>query len=388
MQYSFKKINIESPFPTTQCGHSCQTEKLFDYHDHLYARVTAIKEENEWIIHYSFDLLAFDLEHRNELQKQLREYYQNDSIQVITSATHTHYANSVRDPEYVKYLCELLYNETIRMEYKEVNNVSTTYQRLHTNAVGKSRISGYETNNEYLCLVRFYSDDNNFLTIVYNNCHPTILQANVPYFSAEYPGYVLKKLEETYPDTDFTFFQGAAGDISSRFVRDGQDYEALMKLGNNLYNEIISLYDQPIEKTPLNIQYKEVPINYKHEFNPIDLSRIRSDLSEREMETIRLGQIERKKLESTSNMIFGKLIEEAVIAALDLGSVKIIFFPNEIFSHYMNYIDLDREMLVSYSNGYGPYVLPIDFEYITYEMFTDTLSKESKEKIIEVLKTI
>ena len=388
MQYSFKKINIESPFPTTQCGHSCQTEKLFDYHDHLYARVTALKDENEWIIHYSFDLLAFDLEHRNELQKQLREYYQNDSIHVITSATHTHYANSVRDPEYVKYLCELLYNETIRMEYKEVNNVSTTYQRLHTNAVGKSRISGYETNNEYLCLVRFYSDNNNFLTIVYNNCHPTILQANVPYFSAEYPGYVLKKLEETYPDTDFTFFQGAAGDISSRFVRDGQDYEALMKLGNNLYNEIISLYDQPIEKTPLNIQYKEVPINYKHEFNPIDLSRIRSDLSEREMETIRLGQIERKKLESTSNMIFGKLIEEAVIAALDLGSVKIIFFPNEIFSHYMNYIDLDREMLVSYSNGYGPYVLPIDFEYITYEMFTDTLSKESKEKIIEVLKTI
>ena len=388
MQYSFKKINIESPFPTTQCGHSCQTEKLFDYHDHLYARVTALKDENEWIIHYSFDLLAFDLEHRNELQKQLREYYQNDSIHVITSATHTHYANSVRDPEYVKYLCELLYNETIRMEYKEVNNVSTTYQRLHTNAVGKSRISGYETNNEYLCLVRFYSDNNNFLTIVYNNCHPTILQANVPYFSAEYPGYVLKKLEETYPDTDFTFFQGAAGDISSRFVRDGQDYEALMKLGNNLYNEIISLYDQTIEKTPLNIQYKEVPINYKHEFNPIDLSRIRSDLSEREMETIRLGQIERKKLESTSNMIFGKLIEEAVIAALDLGSVKIIFFPNEIFSHYMNYIDLDREMLVSYSNGYGPYVLPIDFEYITYEMFTDTLSKESKEKIIEVLKTI
>lgn len=388
MQYSFKKINIESPFPTTQCGHSCQTEKLFNYHDHLYARVTAFKDENEWIIHYSFDLLAFDLEHRNELQKQLREYYQNDSIHVITSATHTHYANSVRDPEYVKYLCELLYNETIRMEYKEANNVSTTYQRLHTNAVGKSRISGYETNNEYLCLVRFYSDDSNFLTIVYNNCHPTILQANVPYFSAEYPGYVLKKLEETYPDTDFTFFQGAAGDISSRFVRDGQDYEALMKLGNNLYDEIISLYDQTIEKTPLNIQYKEVPINYKHEFNPIDLSRIRSDLSEREMETIRLGQIERKKLESTSNMIFGKLIEEAVIAALDLGSVKIIFFPNEIFSHYMDYIDLDREMLVSYSNGYGPYVLPIDFEYITYEMFTDTLSKESKEKIIEVLKTI
>ena len=106
------------------------------------------------------------------------------------------------------------------------------------------------------------------------------------------------------------------------------------------------------------------------------------------METIRLGQIERAKLEKTANMIFGKLIEEALIVSLDLGSVKIIFFPNEIFSHYMSYIDLDKEMLVSYSNGYGPYVLPIDFEYITYEMFTDTLTRETKEKIIEILQTI
>ena len=54
----------------------------------------------------------------------------------------------------------------------------------------------------------------------------------------------------------------------------------------------------------------------------------------------------------------------------------------------MDYIDLDSEILLSYSNGYGPYVLPIDFEYITYEMFTDTLTRKTKEKIIEILKTI
>ena len=54
----------------------------------------------------------------------------------------------------------------------------------------------------------------------------------------------------------------------------------------------------------------------------------------------------------------------------------------------MNYLDLDKQLLVSYSNGYGPYVLPIDFKYITYEMFTDTLTKETKERIIETFKTI
>ena len=46
MKYSFKKINIESPFPTTQCGHSSQVNELFEYHDHLYARVVSFKDDN------------------------------------------------------------------------------------------------------------------------------------------------------------------------------------------------------------------------------------------------------------------------------------------------------------------------------------------------------
>ncbi len=388
MRYSFKKINIEAPFPTRQCGHSCQTEKLFDYHDPLYARVTAFKDEDSWIIHYSMDLLAFDLKHRNELEEELREYYQDDRIHVLTSTTHTHYANDVRDPEYVEYLMKLLYEQSVTMEYVEIGDVSASFQKIHSTAVGRSRISGYELNNEYLSLIRFYREDGNFLSIVYYNCHPTVLKADTPYFSAEYPGYVLKKLEEAHPGTDFTFLQGAAGDISSRFVRDGQDYEAMAKLGDALYGQIQDLYREDVERIPLKIGYRAVPIEYEHEFTPIDLSRIRSDLSEREMETIRLGQIERAKLEQSSNMIFGRLIKEALIVALDLGCARLVFFPNEIFSYYMNFLRNGNELLVSYSNGYGPYVLPIDFEYITYEMFTDTLTRKTKEKLIDILKTI
>jgi hypothetical protein len=54
----------------------------------------------------------------------------------------------------------------------------------------------------------------------------------------------------------------------------------------------------------------------------------------------------------------------------------------------MSPLDLSKTMLVSYSNGYGPYVLPIDFPYLTYEMFTDTLTVQTKEKLMEIIKTI
>ena len=387
MKYSFKKINIEAPFPTTQCGHSCQTFELTTFKDHLYARALGIQDDDKWIIHISFDLLAFDYENKMKLQNTLRDYYKTDKLFVITSATHTHYANSVRNPKYVEYLANLLPQEIEKMEYVEKNNVTTTYQRMHTNACGKSRISGYDSNNETLGLVRFFEGEDNFLNIVYNNCHPTTLDAMSQFFSAEYPGYVLKKLEDKY-DADFTFMQGAAGDISSRFVRSGQSYEAMTELGDKLTEEVISLFEKETVKVPLKVEYKEATVKYEHEFTPIDLSNVRTDLSERELETIRIGSEERKKLEKKCNEIFGYLPDFAQVVSLSFGSIKFIFYPNEIFSAYMDGLDLDKELLVSYSNGYGSYILPIDFPFITYEMFTDTLSRKTKENIIETIRSI
>ena len=47
-----------------------------------------------------------------------------------------------------------------------------------------------------------------------------------------------------------------------------------MKLGDRLYDDILSLMNENPEKKALTLDYKEVPIRYDHEFRPIDLSRI------------------------------------------------------------------------------------------------------------------
>ena len=390
MKFCFKKISIEAPFPTTQCGHSCQTFLVDTFKDHLFARALGIKDDNNWIIHVSMDLLGFDADHRNELQEKLREYYKDDNLHLITSTTHTHYANSVRTDEYVGWLMNRLYEEIITMEYVEKGNIYTTYQRKHTNACGKSRISGYETDLENLCLIRFYDDNNdNFFNVVINNCHPTTLAAKSPFFSAEYPGYVLKLLEEDNNNSNYTFIQGAAGDISSRFVRDGQEYKDMVKLATNLFNEIKELMEVQIDKIPLTLDYQEVKIPYEHDFSPIDLSRIRADLTPRELEAIEGGQAIRAKAANPDpHGIFGNLKKEVVVGTWRFGSVQIVFYPNEIFSEYMSDLDLDKKILVSYSNGYGPYILPIDFPYVTYEMFLDTLTNDTKAKIKQTINEI
>ncbi|MGI6510136.1 MAG: hypothetical protein ACOX1L_09425 [Erysipelotrichaceae bacterium] len=384
MYYSFKKINIESPFPTTQCGHLSQTRELFDYKDHLFARVIGFKDDKNWLIHVSADVLAIDREFRLQLQSTVRKKLNDEKINLITSATHTHYANSVRNDEYVKYLMQILVEGITGMTYQKIGEVKCTYTNMVTNAVGKSRISGYESNLEYLNLITFFKDEDvPFLRIVINNCHPTILHADVPFFSAEYPGYVLKLMELEDKNCDNSYIMGASGDISSRFVRSGQAYENMVELAEKLFEEIKILAGRDNKKFPLKLEYKEVEVDLEHEFSPIDLSNIRSDLTDRELETIRYGQIMRQKLEESN-----AVIKKADLASWDLGAVKIVFFPNEIFSAYMSLLDLSKTMLVSYSNGYGPYVLPIGFPYLTYEMFTDTLTVQTKEKLMEIIRTI
>jgi len=391
MQFCFKKISIEAPFPTTQCGHSCQTFLVDTFKDHTYARALGIKDDKNWIIHLSMDLLGFDADHRKELQDKLRAFYSNDNLHLITSTTHTHYANSVRTDDYINWLMDRLYEGITSMEYEEKGNIYTSYQRRHTEACGKSRISGYETGNEFLCLIRFFDEaKDNFFNIIINNCHPTTLKATSPFFSAEYPGYVLKLLEEDNGSANYSFISGASGDISSRFVRDGQEYEDMVKLAKKLFEEIKDMFKEDAKIVPLTLDYIEKQIPYEHDFSPIDVSNLRADLTPRELETIKLGQEARAKRASNPDPhgIFGKIIKDVTLGTWRLGSVQIIFYPNEIFSEYLNEIDLDTKMLVSYSNGYGPYILPIKFPYVTYEMFLDTLTDDCKRNIIKEIKSI
>ena len=294
MYYCFKKINIASPFPTTQCGHISQTRELSDYKDNLFARVISFKDDKNWLFHISADVLAINREFRLQLQKTIREKLNNNNINLITSATHTHYGNDINNIDYLKYLMEILIKGITAMQYQQIGEVKCTYSNMHTTAVGKSRISGYETNLEYLNLITFYKNENiPFLRIVVNNCHPTILHADVPFFSAEYPGYVLKLMEKENKNIDHSFMMGASGDISSRFVRSGQKYENMVELAERLFEEIKVLINRDGNKYPLKLDYHEVEVALEHEFIPIDLSAIRTDLTTRELETIRYGQIVR-----------------------------------------------------------------------------------------------
>lgn len=384
MRYGFLRTIINSPFPTTQCGHITQTNELFVYHDDLEARLLYLSDGDDTIIHLSADVLSIDRDTRNKLQDQARAFFQDDKLVLITSATHTHVGNNIRDERYIKYFIELITNAFKDIIIHETDMIKTEYQVIKFKEVGKSRISNYESNNEYLSLIRFMIEDKTWLNIIIHNCHPTILQANVPYFSSEFPGYVMQQLRLEYPNEEFTYMSGASGDISSRFTRPDQTYAAVEFLGNKMIAKIKELKANHSYLKELKLTYREAEIKYEHDFTPVDVAKIRGNLTTRELETIEYGKIMRANLEKDPS----KLIKQATIACWDLGCIKLVFYPNEMFSQWLDEMNMQEKLLVSYSNGFGPYIIPKDFAYITYESFNDTLTLETKDKILSAIKNI
>lgn len=382
MKLGYQHFNINAPFPTKQCGHLSQTTMINQYADDLQARCLYLEDEDKIILHISLDLLAIDLNFRNLLQSALQPYYQKP-LHLILSTTHTHYANDVLNKDYQQYLASLLIEQLKNFKFQIIHNPQVSFQTIAYDEIGKSRISGFHDDQVYLTLMSIYDEDKRLATFIIHNVHPTVLSADVPFFSSEFPGYTLKKLVELYPNEAFTWGTGASGDISTRFTRDGQDYESMVKLAEKLVNKISELLQKDCEKIPLEMIYHEEMFEYEHDFHEIDLSSIRDDLSPREQLSIEYGKILRDKLKESKDVI-----PEILIASLRLGAYRLVFYPNEIFSEYLNNLDLTKEMLVSYSNGYGPYILPIDFPYLTYESFCDTLSNECKQRISQKIAEI
>ena len=154
-----------------------------------------------------------------------------------------------------------------------------------------------------------------------------------------------------------------------------------MDLGNILVDKIIELMGVETTKEKLCLSYEEVTIPCENSFDDSIFDNIPDGLSERELQVISYGRISRQQLKDRTD----ELATEVTISRVGLGTTKLVFVPNEMFSDYLRYVDLEHTLLVCYTNGLAYYLTPFDKLIISYETLTDTFTKETKQKIAEVL---
>ena len=382
MRFASGYVNINPKSPVQQAGYFGQDKPILEAHDDLNARITYL-EDQEIVILVTIDNLGLPLSFQLDTELQLQQLFEK-KVRLVIACSHTHYAGDPRDKQYRQQIQAAIVDGVKNLDVLEYQNLYYSFTYGFFDKYGTSRISNQESKLIYLEVLSIYSDSQRLANFLIYNCHPTLLDSKTAYFSAEYPGYVIAKLNEKYPTESFSFFQGACGDISTRFTRESQTYESLTKLGDILITKILEILDKDKPKHKIHLSYTAKYLSLEHEILDLDQMEVPDDLTERELETVEQGKRAREILLTKID----ELPPEIMISKVGFGGYNMIFAPNELFSFYISALNKEKASLVCYSNGYGPYVTGIGKQRITYELFTDTFSLKTKQEMFDLFKKL
>ena len=372
-------VNINPLLPVKQCGFIQQTQPISTVHDDLMLRLLRIDTPQGRIIHAVYDNIGFSLIQAKTLREAIKAQF-SDPTEVVLSCTHTHFGGDPHDETYFNQVAATTLEAVKAVTIHPVSDLRVSFQSVPFTGVGQSRISNH-TARVVLDVLSFYDGKRRLATQIIHNCHPTILDGNTPYFTAEYPGVTIRELQRRFPEESFQFLQGADGDISTRFTRQAQTYGEVTRLGLNCAAEVQRLLALPVETHPLIFSSVNRIMPLVHELKDLDALKTNPNPSPRELETIAIGRQVLEKLKPR----FHELPKSVELTAVRYGPYTQVFAPNELFSDYLKVIPKDRASLVCYSQGYAPYVSGLEDLPLTYELFTDTYSVETKTLLYQTL---
>ncbi|MBT3318355.1 MAG: hypothetical protein HN948_04745 [Clostridia bacterium] len=80
------------------------------------------------------------------------------------------------------------------------------------------------------------ADMNDVVRGIYVNyaLHPTVIHEDSTVVTADFPGYTRTYLKEKYPQASLCYAQGASGNQSSRYFRQGQDFNEAKRIGEQI----------------------------------------------------------------------------------------------------------------------------------------------------------
>lgn len=202
-------------------------------------------------------------------------------------------------------------------------------------------------------------------TLVQFACHPTILSASSNLLSAEFPGAMRRALQAEDAGT-VLFANGAAGDVSTRYTRQGQDQREVERVGQGVAEAVRRALSHPQPVDP-SLLLRETPV----ELAPRDPEEIRQIVREARAslagaDLASLDAAERRIMETRAQgieileQIAGRIGDEPTRFAIPqwrLGDLTFIGIPGELFASLGELCTQgdDHRVILGYTNGYLGY---------------------------------
>ncbi len=408
----FSQITITPPIGTSLSGFNYERPSE-GVHDELFARTLIIDFEGELFCLVQMDLIGIDENFAEKIFDRIKDLgIKKDNL--IVCATHTHsgpkgifYKKDILDEETFGVYDDKLVSDYVKRTEQCITSAFESMSRLERLEVGNSYVQGIGSERHVniegdnrLFVMKFIREDGKKVLLYNFSCHPTVLHQENLLISADLPYGVLKYLDDSYDMVIFT--NGSAGDISTRFTRDGTAFEEVDRLGSKLGEAIENVIKRPIytgdinkfktKRYRLSLDFREIPS--VEEANRRHLEAIKKV---EEAKTANLSPSEMRVIESLSegtwrDLKVAKTIEKRDHLELEINIFKIndwnfVTVPGEIFSSLSKPIrESGNNVILGYANGYNLYFPDENaWDKNYYEASSSYIKKGEGEKLVSFI---
>ena len=424
VKYGYSQRIITPPLGAQMAGFLGE-RKAEGVHDDLYAKALYLEfTEHQKFFLIALDTLAISLDFSQAVASQLESHTGIPKDHILIAATHTHsgpeglQSTKLLTPD-GKVLAVGNIDSTL-FEYTVEQTVNSALESMKDVKSGKllfgecpftQRVFGNrrELNTEELLptfkMLIIQSEDGSKALLYNFGCHPTVLHEQNHLISADFPGKVASLLTEQVSNLKFAmFFNGAAGDVSTRFYRQKSDFDEIERIANVVQESLLRCTPntEEIDLDPNNFQVITIPVQLKiKEMPPMGVLRNMLRQAQEELQLARVrGEQNLRPWESkvegieslirTSAAVNGAQLIQTTLHILDFGEVSFVGVPGELFSTLGNQIEEalkpKKVFVVGYASDYIGYIPDMSaYDEGGYETLSTLLQRGEGERIVQII---
>jgi hypothetical protein len=253
-----------------------------------------MKSAHEKALLLSFDLLGFNSQIAETLRARIRQITGFEDRQIILACTHTHSAPPTIEltktgkinPVYVRLLAERT-SSAVKEALSRSFEASCRYTAFRLPEVSVNRRDPSRTTNHVLSLLQFQAHGRTLAAVIHYSAHPNAVCEDR--ISADYPGYLCRRIEEELGVPFALFVLGAAGDANPQIDR--FSYDEMQRVGQFIFESIRTNLDRGewIGTEALRLEAGELPVRHQAYTSLRRLTRKINDINDFMVHYIRRG---------------------------------------------------------------------------------------------------
>lgn len=400
LKIAFCESDITPSHETYLDGYTTRKELSKGKYDELECNCMLLSVCSDYLLYISLDMLAVSQSFVIEIKQAIKNKFGINTNNVIVSAIHTHSApavfriiikEGVYEDNYKKFLAQTIL-QNVETCFTKLTEVNAYYSTGTINGFFGNRNIFKGMADKNVQIVDFRTHDNILKGCIINlACHPTILGADNLFYSADLIGMIRRQLAKEWNLTPL-IINGACGDISTRFYRQGQGYEEVTRVGKGIASQILQFNNRAyFNINNIHIANIEVPVDYypKDDWNLLNaIKRLEG----------KLPTVNDKATEDFINTMLNELyrrynkehIKIRLFSSIfTLGEMRIITIPGELTTALGLKLKEESPKKVNiiscYSNDYLSYLVDKNNYGLYFESFVSDIPYGKADELIETI---